>query len=74
VIGITFFGVKLFNLNALSLRVFDGFYYAITLEANWILFTLAGWLLAILEDRELATHFGEVYEEYAQRVPRLLPN
>ena len=42
--------------------------------ANWVLFTVALWLLAVLEDRELAAHFGAEYEEYAQRIPRLFPN
>jgi len=41
---------------------------------NWALFTVALWLLAVLEDRELATHFGAEYAEYARRVPRLFPN
>jgi protein-S-isoprenylcysteine O-methyltransferase Ste14 len=31
-------------------------------------------VLSILEDRELAAHFGEEYEEYARGVPRLFPN
>ena len=42
--------------------------------ANWVLFTLALWLLAVLEDRELDTHFGADYKLYAHRVPRLFPN
>lgn len=42
--------------------------------ANWVLFTAALWLLAVLEDRELAAHFGAEHEEYARRVPRLFPN
>jgi protein-S-isoprenylcysteine O-methyltransferase Ste14 len=44
------------------------------LGANWALFTLALWVLAILEDRELLAHFGDEYRTYAQRVPRLFPN
>lgn len=42
--------------------------------ANWLLFTVALWLLAILEDRELAAHFGPEYALYAHRVARLFPN
>lgn len=42
--------------------------------ANWVLFTTALWLLALLEDRELAAHFGPDYHLYAHRVPRLFPN
>ena len=71
-IGVTFFGILLFNPNQ-----FPGFAaggYAHSLGANWALFTLALWVLSILEDRELAAHFGEEHETYAQRVPRLFPN
>ena len=42
--------------------------------ANWMLFAVALWLLATLEDRELAAHFGPEYALYAHRVPRLFPN
>ncbi len=42
--------------------------------AHWALFTMSLWLLSILEERELEAHFGEVYLEYARRVPRLFPN
>jgi protein-S-isoprenylcysteine O-methyltransferase Ste14 len=57
-------------------RIFPGEFYLgpELIMMNWVLFTAALWLLAVLEDRELATHFGEEYEEYAQRVPRLFPN
>jgi protein-S-isoprenylcysteine O-methyltransferase Ste14 len=67
-IGITFFGVRLFNPGAYSFWSYG------SLDLNWGLFTLALWVLSLLEDRELATHFGEQYREYAARVPRLLPN
>ncbi len=42
--------------------------------ANWVLFTVTLWILAVLEDRELAAHFGVEYEEYTRCVPRLFPN
>jgi protein-S-isoprenylcysteine O-methyltransferase Ste14 len=41
---------------------------------NAALFALSLWVLAILEDRELETRFGEEYREYARRVPRIFPN
>jgi protein-S-isoprenylcysteine O-methyltransferase Ste14 len=41
--------------------------------ANWVLFVHTLWLLAVLEDRELAAHFGVEYGEYVRRVPRLFP-
>jgi protein-S-isoprenylcysteine O-methyltransferase Ste14 len=71
-IGITFFGTRLFNPAAFPSLTFDVYYYS--LDANWALFALALWLLSILEDRELAAHFGKEYAEYARRVPRLFPN
>jgi len=65
-IGVTFFAAQ----------VFPGEFYfgPNTMVVNWVLFTAALWLLAVLEDRELAAHFGAEYEEYAQRVPCLFPN
>jgi len=71
-IGITFFVTRLFNPAAFSYFLIDVYYYS--LDVNWALFTLALWLLSILEDRELAAHFGKEYEEYTRRVPRLFPN
>lgn len=44
------------------------------LEANTALFILALWILAVLEDRELAAHFGGQHGEYAKRVRRVFPN
>jgi protein-S-isoprenylcysteine O-methyltransferase Ste14 len=41
---------------------------------NAALFALSLWILAVLEDRELESHFGEEYLEYARRVPRIIPN
>jgi len=67
-IGITFFGIQLFNPAAFFYTSYG------SLQMNWILCTLALWALSILEDRELAAHFGPQYEEYARRVPRLFPN
>lgn len=71
-IGVTFFGILMFNPNRFPGFAQGGFGYS--LGANWALFTLALWVLSILEDRELAAHFGEEYREYAKRVPRLVPN
>ena len=70
-IGVTFFGTRLFNPVPFPLAPYDGYYHS--LDVNWALFTLALWLLSILEDHELAAHFGKEYEEYARRVPRLFP-
>jgi protein-S-isoprenylcysteine O-methyltransferase Ste14 len=67
-IGITFFGIQLFNPAEFFYTGYG------SLGTNWILFTCALWTLSILEDRELAAHFGSQYEEYAGRVPRLFPN
>jgi len=65
-IGVTFFAAQIFP---------GEFYFGPNvMMANWALFTAALWLLALLEDRELATHFGAEYEKYARRVPRLFPN
>lgn len=67
-IGITFFGIQLFNPNSFSFTVYGD------LGANWSLFTLALWSLSIIEEGELISHFGDEYRDYIQRVPRLLPN
>jgi len=72
-IGVTFFGILLFSPNRFPQFVGAGG-YAHSLGANWALFSLALWVLSILEDRELAAHFGEEYEDYARRVSRLFPN
>jgi protein-S-isoprenylcysteine O-methyltransferase Ste14 len=71
-IGVTFFGTRLFNPDAFRLNGYGGYYHS--LDLNWALFTVALWVLSILEDRELAAHFGKVYEVYARKVPRLFPN
>lgn len=67
-IGVVFFTIVLFN---------PGSFWSIAYGdpgANWALFTLSLWALAIVEERELVLHFGEGYREYALRVPRLFPN
>lgn len=71
-IGITFFGNRLFNPSGIPTVALGAYHHS--LDANWALLTVALWVLAILEDRELHAHFGEEYEEYAQRVSRLFPN
>lgn len=72
-IGIAFFSALLFDPQRVRLFV-DWAAYQHSPLANAILFTLALWALAVLEDRELAAHFGPKYEDYARRVPRLFPN
>lgn len=67
-LGITFFGIILFDPVSFSFVVYG------RLGANWALFAVALWTLAILEDRELEAHFGDDYRQYVQRVPRLFPN
>lgn len=71
-IGLTFFVTRLFNPAAFPYFSNVAYYYS--LDVNWALFTVALWLLSILEDHELAAHFGNEYDEYARRVPRLFPN
>ena len=34
---------------------------------------LAGYVLMVLEERELVDRFGEAYREYQRKVPRLIP-
>jgi protein-S-isoprenylcysteine O-methyltransferase Ste14 len=72
VIGLTFFNVLLFNPSDPPPYAIGVYYHSVA--ANWALLTMALWVLSILEDRELAAHFGKEYEEYAARVPRLFPN
>lgn len=71
-IGITFFGILLYNPADFPTVALGAYFHS--LRANWVLLTVALWLLSVLEDRELAAHFGEEYAEYARRVPRLFPN
>lgn len=70
-IGMTFFATRVFQPQGFPFFAMPGYTHSI--DANWLLFTLSLWVLAVLEDRELAAHFPE-YEAYARRVPRLLPN
>jgi protein-S-isoprenylcysteine O-methyltransferase Ste14 len=70
-IGITFFSIGLFDPFYFPFAGFSAYGPLIT---NWALFTFALWCLSILEDRELAAHFGHQYEQYARQVPRLFPN
>ena len=72
-IGMTFFATRLYNPQGFPFYGFGGWGYMHSVDANWALFTLSLWLLAVLEDRELAAHFGPEYEAYARRVPRLFP-
>ena len=68
-LAVTFFGIRLFNPAGVALD--PGAYRM--LDANWVLLALALWLLAVLEDRELAAHYGASYQAYAREVPRLFP-
>jgi protein-S-isoprenylcysteine O-methyltransferase Ste14 len=68
VIGMTFFVIQLYNPGEFWSTIYGD------PGANWALFTLSLWVLALIEDRELANHFGEGFKSYAQRVPRLFPN
>ncbi len=69
-IAVTFFGMRLFDPAAAWP---GGYPFYLTLNANWVLLALSLWLLSILEERELAAHFGAEYAAYARRVPRLWP-
>lgn len=72
-IGITFFSSILtpaikWDLTASEPGIFSGMFL------NWILFTAALWILSIIEDNELALHYGDDYVKYRSLVPRLFPN
>ncbi len=67
------FSALLFDPQNMLIFVYWGAYYHSPL-LNAVLMALALWALAVLEDRELAAHFGAKYEDYARRVPRLFPN
>ena len=70
-IGMIFFATRVFNPQAFPDYGIVG--AAQSVDANWALFTVALWVLSVLEDRELAAHFGAEYEAYARCVPRLFP-
>ncbi|MBN1797933.1 MAG: hypothetical protein JW822_05130 [Spirochaetales bacterium] len=72
-IGITFFSSVLFPAAQWGTGTIQTWIPA-EASANWVMFTVALWILAIIEDRELALHFGEEYQAYASRVPRIFPN
>jgi len=72
-IGITFFSAVLFPAAQWGTGTIQTWNPAVAM-ANWVMFTIAFWLLAVIEDKELALHFGEEYQAYASRVPRLFPN
>jgi protein-S-isoprenylcysteine O-methyltransferase Ste14 len=69
-IGVTFFGIRLFDPQSV---IPHGWIFYPSLHANWVLLVLALWLLSILEERELEAHFGAEWAAYARRVPRLWP-
>lgn len=69
--GITLLGSLLYGSDVVFV---DQVVYSQSLIANWVLFAFALALLSMLEDRELESHFGDEYREYAGRVPRLIPN
>jgi protein-S-isoprenylcysteine O-methyltransferase Ste14 len=71
-IAVTFCGTRLFEADVFREYGYPQYYHSLTI--NWVLFTFALWVLSILEDRELAAHFGKAYEVYARKVPRLFPN
>ena len=73
-IGMSLFSALLFDPGAVVPFFLDPFGYFHSPLVNSVLLALAFWTLSILEDWELASHFGAEYEVYAARVPRLFPN
>ena len=72
-VGITFFSAVLFPAGQWGTGAGQTWIITETF-ANWAMFTVSLWVLSIIEDRELARHFGDGYREYAGRVPRIFPN
>jgi protein-S-isoprenylcysteine O-methyltransferase Ste14 len=72
-IGMAVSGAALFDPGSLTYFTVAFAYYHSPL-VNAALLALALWVLAVLEDRELASHFGAEYEAYAARVRRIFPN
>jgi protein-S-isoprenylcysteine O-methyltransferase Ste14 len=72
-IGITFFCAVLFPAGQWATGSGQTWIFTET-SANWAVFTIALWVLSIIEDRELAKHFGKEYADYRSRVPRIFPN
>lgn len=72
VIGVTFFANRLFNPSGFPTVAYGAYHHSV--DANWALFTVALWVLSIVEERELASHFGQEYDDYKRRVSRLFPN
>lgn len=72
-IGITFFSSVLFPVAQWGPGSIQTWVSTVAL-ANWVMFTFALWVLAIIEDKELALHYGEAYLKYASLVPRIFPN
>jgi protein-S-isoprenylcysteine O-methyltransferase Ste14 len=72
-IGITFFYSVLFPAAEWGLWNVQTWIPTVSF-ANWVMFTFALWILAVIEDKELALHYGDKYTTYASQVPRLFPN
>jgi len=72
-VGITFFSAVLFPAGQWGTGAGQTWIITETF-ANWAMFTVSLWVLSIIEDRELARHFGDGYRVYAGRVPRIFPN
>jgi protein-S-isoprenylcysteine O-methyltransferase Ste14 len=72
-IGIAFFSSVLFPAGQWATGVGQTWIFTESF-ANWVMFTIALWVLSIIEDRELEKHFGEEYRQYCGCVPRIFPN
>jgi protein-S-isoprenylcysteine O-methyltransferase Ste14 len=72
-IGITFFSCIL-STGIMWAFIPDPSWIIVNIYYNWILFTVALWILAVIEDKELSLHYGDEYVKYRSLVPRLFPN